>query len=84
MNNAQICVAELFRTAGRKNVPAVILLHNHPSCDESASLNDLRITKEIIKAGKILDIELIDHIIMSNHGFLSLKRRGLAFGGTNK
>lgn len=79
VNSSQIRVAELFRSAVRKNVPAVVLVHNHPSGDPSVSPDDIRITKEIIRAGKILDIQIVDHIIIGHDRFISLKRRGLTF-----
>ena len=71
--------AELLRDAVRQNAPSIILVHNHPSGDPSPSPDDVSLTKVVIEAGKLLDIEVLDHIIIGDHKFLSLKQLGLAF-----
>ena len=80
VNSAQVRVAELFRPAFRYNAPAIILAHNHPSGDSSASHDDIAVTRAIVEAGKLLDIEVLDHLIVSASSFVSLKSRNLGFG----
>jgi len=77
--SSQIRVAELFRGAVRRNAAAIICVHNHPSVVSLPSPDDLAVSKEIIKAGKLLDTPLLDHIIIGHDRFVSLKRRGLTF-----
>lgn len=75
-----IRIAELFREAIRRNVPSIALVHNHPSGDATPSPEDCSITREVVKAGALLDIEIIDHIVIGENGrFVSLKERGLGF-----
>ena len=80
LNAAMVRVAEVFREAIRRNSAALIVAHNHPSGDPSPSPEDVTLTREVIDAGKLLDIEVIDHLIIGHGRFVSLKERGLAFG----
>jgi DNA repair protein RadC len=68
---------EIFKDALSHNAAAVILCHNHPSGDPEPSEDDIKITKQLVEAGKILGIEVLDHIIISSHGFFSFKEKGL-------
>lgn len=68
---------ELFIEALQKGASSMILLHNHPSGDPSPSTDDIRITKRIYEAGLLIGVELLDHIIIGNHCFVSLKDRGV-------
>ncbi|MDP3043758.1 MAG: JAB domain-containing protein [bacterium] len=61
----------------KNKVASVIFVHNHPSGDPEPSEDDLAITKRLVETGKILGIEIIDHIIVVKNGFLSFKERGL-------
>ncbi len=79
VNSAVIRGGEMFRDAVRANAPAVILVHNHPSGDPAPSEEDVVITRQIIDAGKLLDIEVLDHVIVAQRGYVSLKERKLAF-----
>ena len=79
VNMAQVRVGEVFREAVRDNATCVILAHNHPSGDLQPSAEDIRLTEEIVRAGKLLDIEVLDHLIISRQGHLSLKEKGLGF-----
>jgi len=72
--------AEVFREAIRQNAPSMILVHNHPSGDPSPSPDDVAMTKHIIEAGKMLDIEVLDHVIIGDNRYASLNQLGLAFG----
>lgn len=79
LNSSQVRVGELFRPAIRENAAALIVIHNHPSGDPSPSPDDVAITKAIISAGKLLDIQVLDHLIIGQGRFISLNRRGLGF-----
>jgi DNA repair protein RadC len=79
LNTSVIRIAELFRPAIKQNAAAIIVAHNHPSGDPSPSPEDVRVTREIVKAGKLLSIELLDHVIIGRNRFVSLKERELGF-----
>ncbi len=79
VSTAIVRPAEVFRPAVRDNCPAIIVVHNHPSGDPTPSQEDVRLTQELIQAGKLLDIELLDHLVLARRGFVSLKERGLGF-----
>jgi DNA repair protein RadC len=75
-----IRVAELLREAIRWNATAIALAHNHPSSDPTPSPEDAAITREIVKAGSLMDIDIADHIVVGQGGrFVSLRERGLGF-----
>lgn len=67
---------EVFEPAIKQHASAVIVVHNHPSGNLDPSNEDLKINEILVKAGKILGIEVIDNIIITNNGFTSLKNRG--------
>ena len=73
---ALVSPRELFVEAFRKGASSMILLHNHPSGDPEPSGEDIRITQRIYEAGMLIGIELLDHIIIGDHCFVSLKDRG--------
>jgi DNA repair protein RadC len=82
LNSTIVRTAEVFREAIRQNASAIIVAHNHPSGDSSPSPEDVVVTRNIIAAGQLLDIDVMDHLIISGQGgqiFASLKERGLAF-----
>jgi DNA repair protein RadC len=73
-------ISELFRDAVRSNCASLIVAHNHPSGDPTPSPEDAALTREIVKAGALLDIEVLDHLVIGAGGkFTSLKERGLGF-----
>ena len=80
VSTALVRTAELFREAVRQNAPSIILVHNHPSGDPSPSPDDVVMTKQAIEAGTVLGIELLDHVIIGDRRYASLKQLGLAFG----
>jgi DNA repair protein RadC len=80
VNQAQVRVAEVFRDAIRQNATAIVAVHNHPSGDPTPSAADVALTVEIVAAGRLLDIELLDHLIIGQGRWISLKRLGLGFG----
>ncbi|MGC9070692.1 MAG: RadC family protein [Elusimicrobiales bacterium] len=68
---------EVFEPAVKNLAAQIILAHNHPSGDPEPSEDDLEITKRLAEAGKILGIEIVDHIIITKTGFISFKEKGL-------
>lgn len=67
---------ELFKPLIRKSAAAVILVHNHPSGDPSPSREDREITQRIVEAGRLLGIEVLDHVIIGDNRYISLKEQG--------
>ena len=68
---------EVFEPAVRNLAAQIILAHNHPSGDPEPSEDDLEITKRLVESGKILGIEIVDHIIITKTGFISFREKGL-------
>ena len=81
VNCVQVRVAEVFKPAVQRNAPGMILVHNHPAGDPNPSPDDVALTRAITEAGKLLDVEVIDHLIIGkgSNAFVSLKERGLGF-----
>ena len=79
VNTTMVRISELFREAIRRQCPALIVVHNHPSGDPTPSPEDVAVTRQIVDAGKLLDIEVLDHIVCGFNRFISLKERGLGF-----
>ena len=79
LNSSQVRVGELFKDAIRRNAASVIIAHNHPSGDPTPSPDDVAITRQIAEAGKLLDIDVLDHLVIGRGRFVSLKERGLGF-----
>ena len=69
-------VGEVFREAVRRQAAALVVVHNHPSGDPTPSADDLRITAELAQAGRLLDIELLDHVVVGAEGWISLRALG--------
>ncbi|MBI2908387.1 MAG: DNA repair protein RadC [Chloroflexi bacterium] len=78
VNTSLIRINELFRDAVRYGCPSLIVVHNHPSGDPKPSPEDIEVTRQIVGAGKLLQIEVLDHIVIGN-GYVSLKEQGLGF-----
>jgi DNA repair protein RadC len=72
-NSAVLRAAEVFRPAVIRNCPGLILCHNHPSGDPTPSREDIEATRQLVEAGRLLDIELVDHLIIGHQRFVSLK-----------
>ena len=77
LNASIVHPREVFSTALVKSANAIILVHNHPSGDPTPSSDDIEITKKMIDAGKLMDIEILDHIIIGEGEYVSLKEREL-------
>jgi DNA repair protein RadC len=72
-------IGELFRDAVRANAAGLIIVHNHPSGDPTPSPDDLHLTSEALAAGRLLDIDVLDHLIIGRGAYVSLRNRGVAF-----
>ncbi|MEI6289195.1 MAG: DNA repair protein RadC [Chloroflexota bacterium] len=79
VNSSQVRVGEVFKEAVRKNASSLIIIHNHPSGDPTPSPDDVAVTRAIIQAGKLLDIDVLDHLVIGEGKWVSLKERGLGF-----
>lgn len=79
LNSCNMRVGEVFREAIRQNAANIIVAHNHPSGDPSPSADDIHVTRELVKAGKILGIDILDHLVIAQNQHVSLKERGLGF-----
>lgn len=79
LSSANMRVCEVFREAIRYNAASVIVCHNHPSGDPTPSSDDIFVTKELTKAGKILGIDVLDHLVIAQNRHVSLKESGLGF-----
>ena len=77
LDSSMVHPRELFKIAVKKSAAALILVHNHPSGDPTPSKDDINITKRIVKSGEILGISVLDHVIIGNNKFVSLKTEGL-------
>lgn len=77
LNASIVHPREVFKDAIAHSAYSVVLAHNHPSGDPEPSENDIKMTKKLVESGKILGIEVIDHIIIGKNEFCSFKERGL-------
>jgi hypothetical protein len=79
LNTSIVRAAEVFRPAITTNAAAIILAHNHPSNEVQPSSEDVLVTRELVAAGRLIDVELMDHLIIGRTAFLSMRERGLGF-----
>ncbi len=79
LNMSMVRVGEIFKAAIRRNAASIIVFHNHPSGDPTPSPEDVALTRAIVQAGKLLDIDVLDHIVIAVGRWISLKQRGLGF-----
>jgi len=77
LNATVVHPREIFKAAILSNSASVILVHNHPSGDPTPSPEDRHLTEQIAKAGKVLDIPVLDHVIMGDRRYTSLKEKGV-------
>ncbi|MCL5991779.1 MAG: DNA repair protein RadC [Bacteroidetes bacterium] len=77
LNSSIVHPREVFRVAITESAAAIILIHNHPSGNLEPSKEDLLITKQLVEAGKIIDIKVLDHIIIAGDSFTSFAQKGL-------
>jgi DNA repair protein RadC len=79
LNMAAVRIGEVFREAIRANCAAIIVIHNHPSGDPTPSPEDVQVTRQIVEAGSLMNIDVLDHLIIGRQRFVSMKERGLGF-----
>lgn len=80
LNSSMVRIGELFKEPIRQHCAAIIIVHNHPSGDPSPSRDDIEVTRQAVQAGKLLDVEVVDHLIIGRADrWLSMKERGLGF-----
>lgn len=79
LNSSLVRISEVFKEAVRVNAAAIIVAHNHPSGDPTPSPEDVRVTEQIVSAGKLLEIEVLDHLIIGERRFISMRERRLGF-----
>lgn len=82
LNASLVHPREIFRAAIVGNAAAVVLIHNHPSGDPTPSPEDIRVTKQVVEAGRIIDINVIDHVVISRLqgeglGYVSMRESGM-------
>ncbi|MGE7666177.1 RadC family protein [Ureibacillus composti] len=76
LNSSIVHPREIFREAVKRSAASIICAHNHPSGVPTPSPEDIEVTKRLLEAGFIIGIELIDHVIIGDHQFISLKEKG--------
>ncbi len=79
VNSSQVRVGEVFKAAVRRNATAIIIAHNHPSGDPTPSPEDVAVTRALVQAGKLMDVDVLDHLVIGKGRYVSLKERGLGF-----
>ena len=79
VNTAIVRMAEVFRDAIKDNSVAIIVAHNHPSGDPTPSREDIALTEDLVRAGALLGISVLDHLVIGKQRYISLKERGLGF-----
>jgi DNA repair protein RadC len=79
VNSARVRPAEVFRDAVRETCTALIVVHNHPSGDPTPSPDDIAVTRDLVAAGSLLEIEVLDHLVIAGGRFVSLKAQRLGF-----
>lgn len=76
VNRSMVPVREIFVEAVRASAVYVVLMHNHPSGDPEPSEEDFKVTRIVSEAGKIIGIELVDHLVFGDHSYVSLRQKG--------
>lgn len=79
VHSSQVRVGEIFQAAVARMASALVVVHNHPSGDPIPSPEDVAVTRAIVQAGKLLDIEVLDHLVIGQGRWVSLKERGMGF-----
>lgn len=77
LNSSAVHPRELFKSAIKRSAAALILVHNHPSGDPSPSREDVEVTRRLVEVGRIIGIEVLDHLVIGDNKFSSLKVKGL-------
>ncbi len=79
LNSSSVRVGEIFKTAIQRSAASVVVVHNHPSGDPKPSPEDIALTRALVQAGRLLDIEVLDHLVVGQGRYISLKEKGLGF-----
>ena len=79
LNTSLVRISEVFRGAVRRNCASIIVAHNHPSGDPSPSPEDIALTRRLVEAGKLLEMDVLDHLVVGQNRYVSLRERGLGF-----
>lgn len=77
LNSSIVHPREVFNIAIRRSANSIILVHNHPSGDSTPSTEDINITRRLIEAGNIIGIKVLDHIIIGDNNYTSLKQKNI-------
>jgi len=76
LNASIVHPREVYKEAFKRSAASIIAIHNHPSGDPTPSREDIEVTKRLVECGKIIGIELLDHLIIGEHKYVSLKEKG--------
>lgn len=76
LNASIVHPREIYREAVKRSAASIICAHNHPSGDPTPSQEDIHVTRRLVEAGKVMGIELLDHLVIGQHSFTSLKEKG--------
>jgi len=79
LNTSLVRIAEVFKSAIRRNCAGIIIAHNHPSGDPNPSPEDVALTRRVVQAGKLVEIDVLDHLVIGHNRYISLRERGLGF-----
>jgi DNA repair protein RadC len=79
VNASQLRVGEIYKEAIRRNATSLILAHNHPSGEPEPSPEDILVTKKIVEAGELLEVECLDHLVIGQGRYVSMRERKLGF-----
>ncbi|HEY0739206.1 MAG TPA: JAB domain-containing protein [Herpetosiphonaceae bacterium] len=79
INSSVIRVAEVFAEALRRHSAAIIVAHNHPSGDPEPSPEDIAVTRQLVEAGELLDVDVLDHLVIGKGRWVSMRERRLGF-----
>lgn len=79
LNTSLVRIAEVFRGAVRRDCAAVIVSHNHPSGDPAPSPEDIALTRRLVSAGKVMEVEVLDHVVVGENRYVSLRERAMGF-----
>jgi DNA repair protein RadC len=77
LNSTIVNPREVFKSAILNNSSSIVLFHNHPSGDPTPSKEDIEITKRLYDVGELLNVDVLDHIVVGEYGYVSLKEQGL-------
>jgi DNA repair protein RadC len=79
IDRSLIRVSEIYKPALRRNCAAIIVVHNHPSGEPEPNPEDVLLTRHVVEAGKLLEIECLDHLVIGQGRWISMRERRLGF-----